>query len=510
MHVAVPVTRRALLRTSLVGLAGAILTACGPAVSPTATPAPAKPTEAPKPAAEPTKPAAATAQTPATPAQPTPTPVPAPQPAAAAPAKATGPAKLSVYTPYTPSLEKEMLGVFAGYHKVNPNVDFDAPIWGGDAGQSYMEGLLARVAAGSPPDATILWHTPVSLGVLGVLLPVDDMMRQSKYSAAENWPKDMFASCQFRGKTYGFPSFNAVYAVWYNQEALEQKGVPSKRDQFPKTWDEWRKVSASYTEWDGDKLKRVGFFPTWSYHPWLWTALNGAAPNYDAEKMRYNIQQPQALETAEYLVKWIDEEFKGSAAKARASGLDFWEDKGGEPAWQDGRLIMAYGGNFSVGMYKSKKVPNFRWDVAKFPTGPKGEKQFSNYAANWTGVLKGSKNPDATFGYLDWLNVEGLAIWSSTQPDLPANRKFDPNFVPQIVVDARGAEYAKDFWSFFKSQGENTARIFESPVAAIEKDQVKRTWERILTKAQPPKEALAEVEALLQRELEKTMKVAGL
>lgn len=43
-------------------------------------------------------------------------------------------------------------------------------------------------------------------------------------------------------------------------------------------------------------------------------------------------------------------------------------------------------------------------------------------------------------------------------------------------MDARGAEFAKDFWAFFK----------------------------------PPKEALAEVETLLQRELEKIMKAVGL
>ncbi len=49
-----------------------------------------------------------------------------------------------------------------------------------------MERFLGSIAAGNPPEATVLWDTPVSLGVRGALRPIDDLMATSQYSQVEN------------------------------------------------------------------------------------------------------------------------------------------------------------------------------------------------------------------------------------------------------------------------------------------------------------------------------------
>src|SRR5206468_942648 len=69
----------------------------------------------------------------------------------------------------------------------------------------HHEVLLARIAAGNPPDATVLWTSPTALAARGSLLPFDALMQKARYGQAENWPPAVLASCWFAGKTYGQP-----------------------------------------------------------------------------------------------------------------------------------------------------------------------------------------------------------------------------------------------------------------------------------------------------------------
>ncbi len=59
-----------------------------------------------------------------------------------------------------------------------------------------------------------------------------------------------------------------VYSMWYNQDMLDAKGIPSDRASFPKTWDEMRRMSKEFTVWDGDRLVSAGFMPNRVPKPW--------------------------------------------------------------------------------------------------------------------------------------------------------------------------------------------------------------------------------------------------
>lgn len=106
----------------------------------------------------------------------------------------------------------------------------------------FNQALIGAITAGNPPDISMLWDSPVSLGAQGAFMPLDDMMKGSKIPV-ETWPGGLLASCQFKGVTYGLPVTAGVYTMWYNAEMLEAKGIKSDRASFPKTWDEMRKMS---------------------------------------------------------------------------------------------------------------------------------------------------------------------------------------------------------------------------------------------------------------------------
>src|SRR5919108_3241292 len=181
----------------------------------------------------------------------------------------------------------------------------------GTGEQEFNEVLLARVAAGNPPDATILWTSPAALAARGALQPLDDLMQTAQYARVENWPSAVLASCRFQGKTYGLPVTAGSCGLWYNREMFERKGIPAGRDDFPKTWAELRRLSKEFTSWRRDRLETAGFIP-WHVAEELpiWSALNGAQL-YDAANRRYTLDAEPNVAMMAYAVEWLDQEYKG-------------------------------------------------------------------------------------------------------------------------------------------------------------------------------------------------------
>jgi len=399
--------------------------------------------------------------------------------------------------------------IAADYAQLNQNIAVEFQCGTGD---SYMEQLLGSIAAGNPPEATILWDTPVSLAVQGALRPLDDLMPTGEYTPFENWPENVLASSQFDGQTWGIPVVSPTYGIWYNEELFEAKGIPSDRASFPKTWDELRKLSKEFTQWDGDRLVSAGFV-FFNVGPYtlggtipVWSALNGGRL-YDAENQRYTIDAEQNVEMFEYFLAWLDEEYQGNAAAALRSGA--WgmspSDEGQPPAFQAGNLAMTEMGSFGMGDIYAYGEPAFtRWNVAPYPVGPSGTETVAGYWPSWLAIPAGTEHPEEMFGYLDYLSGVGVQKWFAAVPDLPTNRKVE-TLVPEIVVEKRGEEFAQDIVGFFRSQFEVATPMWDSPIQSYAIDQLMTAMNNIYGKQASVTDALAEAQRACQAELEKVL-----
>lgn len=481
--------RRFLMGTAAV--TGTFLVACGTPSTPASKPA--ESTAAPvQPAAEATSAPAAS------------TPAPTEAAPTAAPAVAGEPLALEWYSVFGAWGEPGLKAATDVYTKENPNITVKF-FWGGDTSQGALEGLLARIAAGNPPDMEVMWDSPVALGVRGALMPLDELMAASKVSAEGNWPAALFRDCKWQGKAYGLPSFCAVYCLWYNTELMERNGMPATRDDLPKTWDELQALSKEFVQYENGTYKSIGYFPLWNYHPEAWFQNNGGG-SYDDAKIKYTIDSPQNIDTFDYAVKWSDAQYPGGMEAVKGTGWDMWDDLGGEPAFQDGRIFAEYGGNFSAGMYNGETPPQLKWEIATLPRGPQGTKNFSTTWPNWISLPKGAKHPNETFAFVDWFNGEGVRYWCTAgNSDMPGNKKFDPNFISPIISKARGEEYARSWQKFFVEQLDRNADMYLSPVSTFQYDQLQRIGERILKKVTTPAEGLKEAQAACQAELDKVL-----
>lgn len=396
------------------------------------------------------------------------------------------------------------------YHQIEPDVSISAAqCYSGD--QSFNEILLANIAAGTPPDATIIWSSPVAFAVRGALEPLDALMASSRYSQLENWPTGVLASCQFRGETYGLPVTAGAYGIFYNQELFESKGIPSGRADFPTTWDGLRQLSKEFTHWNGDTLEMAGFFP-WSnpadpgsaaVELAIWSAVNGSQL-FDSANLKYTLNSQQNIEMMQYALDWLDEEYKGDLVKITTSGN--WsgnpDAQGRSPAFQDGRLAMLTNGNWFAGDMYGSALAFERWDAGSFPVGPSGANTASGYWPNWLVIPKGSAHVQEAFNYMDYIAGEGILVWFANVPDLPANKTVPSDLVPAKVVEERGEAFAEDIQAFFRGQLDVATAMWTSPVQDYGNDQIGRAIQQILGKQATPEEALTEAQELCQAELD--------
>ena len=302
--------------------------------------------------------------------------------------------------------------------------------------EDFTERILASLAAGSPPDAVIIWSPPVVLASRGAWAPLDDLMASSTYSQLENWPEGVLSSCRWDGKIYGLPATASSYGIFYNEELLESKGISSARDDFPKTWDDLKAMSAEFVEWDGDTLVSAGFIPPYdAIESAIWSATNGGIL-YDADAKRFRLDSDQNIEMLDYGLRWLNEQYKGDWVALTASGNftggGYVDENGRPPAFHAGdhaapsqRILVAsdvYGVEFDGWE---------RWNVAQFPVGPSGTSTASGFWPNWCAIPAGSANPEAAFAWLDYLVVEGMKEWFSQVPDIPTNRQAPTTCSPK-------------------------------------------------------------------------------
>jgi ABC-type glycerol-3-phosphate transport system substrate-binding protein len=400
------------------------------------------------------------------------------------------------------------------YSKLHPDVQF-SPVLCGTGKQDFNTVVLAHITAGNPPDAMVTWNTPVSFGVQGALVQLDDMMAHSKYSQASNWPSSVLASCQFNGKTYGLPASDGSYAFWYNQEWFEKKGIPSSRDKFPKTWDDLRKLSKEFTYWKGNQLVTAGYVPMRAADAespptlYSWPALNGGQI-YDAQSRKYTIDSDQNVAMMEYMVSWLNEEYKGDIVAVERSGnWQFSADAQNRPgAFCAGKMAMSVEGSWNIGDIYNQPLAFTRWEVAPFPVGPGGTKTTSATWPDWLVIPHGSHNVDAAFAWIDYLGSVGMRTWFTSVPDLPANKTVPTNIVPPVVAKKRGQAFAVDVVNFFRHQAAISTPMWNSPVEAYATDQLVKAVSKIMYKSSKPKDALATAQQACQSQLQRTLLTA--
>jgi multiple sugar transport system substrate-binding protein len=459
--------RRGFLRVAAIAGGAAVLAACGgsPAAQPTA--APSAPDAA------------------------------APTSAPAVVEPSGGQVTIEWFNRYTTATTQEVIPLMVGeFEKQYPNIKVNYQNPGN--GEGYVEALLARVAGGNPPDIATLYEPPVEFAARGSLLAIDDFMT----SAATAKPDAFFAaplkSCQWQGKTYGLASSAGAGAMYYNTAMFKEKGIPTDRESFPKTWDELKALSKEFVTEQGGSYETIGFAPfvgnSW-LHP-AWSAMNGGQI-YDSASNTYKLNSDQNVQWLEYWVAWLDFEALNTSGN--------WAGTYPDSGFNQGRASMAAEGSWSS---TDAEIP-FEWEVARFPVGPGGTKSATSFWPNWWALPKGTKHPAEAFLFIEFVATKGWETWYKAIMDTPAWNGFPSTVATTKLVDAVGAERAADVNKFFADYLNDAAEMWTSPVETFAQETINAAVDQVINKKKAAKDALAEAQDLCQAKLNETLKAGA-
>lgn len=477
------VNRRDFLRLATLAGGGALLAACG---APTAT---EKPAEQPTAAAE--QPTATTAE------QPTPAGV------IVNPEVTGDQVKISWWNQFsTPTCQEWFPKIVKDFEDKNPNIKVAFEITGGPpGGGNFTEVLLARIAAGNPPDACTVWDPPSGYGARGAFMAIDELMSGAKNAKKDGFVENVLKTCQFKGATYGLPASAGPGNEFINVKLFQDKNLSTKREDMPKTWDEYKALSAKFTKWEGDNLALAGGIPWaagWLYP--LWIQLNGGLW-FDSQNLQYKLDSDQNAQWLDYWVKWLDEQYNGDIEKLNTQAS--WGDVYPNSAYQLGRIAIQESGSWAC---TDAQIP-FEWEIFKFPVGPSGSKQLADFWPNWFAMPKGSPHPQEAFLFIEHMCTEGWVTWYvEAIMDIPAWKNFPRENVNKTLAKNIGPDRAKEINNFFLDYLNDAGEFWSSPIDAFASDTLGQTVDAVLHKTKTPQAALAEAQKVIQAKLEETMK----
>jgi multiple sugar transport system substrate-binding protein len=444
-----------------------------------------------------------------------------PAPQAVEPTKASEPAKVEekpTEKPAAPSAEQVKVSwwnqfstptckewfpkIVTDFETENPTIKVEFEITGGPpGGGDYNEVLLARIAAGNPPDTCTLWDPPTGMGSRGALATIDNFMNTAKYASPSKFYAGVLKSCQFKGKTYGLPASAGVGCLFMNTKILQDKGISTKRADFPKDWQGYRELSKTLTTWEGDKLTVAGGVPWTS--GWLqstWAQLNGGTI-FDSDKLQYSVSSKENEEWLTFWLDWLNDQYKGDIELLNTFGA--WDDVYPDSNFQKGLLGVSNSGAWAC---TDAQIP-FDWEVVPFPTGPSGKKPLASYWPNWWAMPKGSTHPEQAFLFSEYMTTKGWVTWYvNATMDTPAWIDFPQDSVNKALAKLTGDARAKELQAFFSEELKSVSDMWTSPVEAFANDNLTQAIDAVMHKKSTPAEALANAQKVIQGKLDETLK----
>lgn len=317
------------------------------------------------------------------------------------------------------------------------------------AGEHYtgnvVEKLVASAAAATLPDLSsgVPPHTTQSLGVSGILAPVEGYLKTSRVvKQADIWPT-LLADMTYKGKQYSMPFAPDVRVNYVHSAVLAGAGLSSAKP--AQTWDEMedhvRRISRPGTD------SRLGYTPFWgSGGTGVWLVpfwqLGGELMSPDAEKV--TIDNERGIQVLEWLKRIHDMQGGWDSIVAVRGRLPT-----GNAHFINGTMGYYYATHAERKNPDFRNNPSLQFGFADWPL-PKGGKR-ANYGGDPSIALTaGSKAPAAAWRFLEFLTEERQSLRFAIRYDRipiriktaesPAYHQNDP-FLKLAMEGMRGRKW---------------------------------------------------------------------
>ncbi|MHB8064648.1 MAG: ABC transporter substrate-binding protein [Ruminiclostridium sp.] len=387
-------------------------------------------------------------------------------------------ANISVYNWGTDSDVQIHNAAYARLKEKYPNITVtDNFVTNTASWSEYITKLLALIAAGNPPDMTMMAiEGAAQLANTGSMLDISkyiDNDPEAKPLIQDVSPK-IIDAMKIDGKSLYFPNYWNGMVVFYNTKMFKDAGLSTPTGDWD--WAQFRDAAIKLTKGTG-KDKVYGFgLPAYSVFLNEFPYANGTS-NLTPDNKGSNLTDPKVAESFQYINDLI---YKDGAMPVPQQGVDVAN------LFAGGRIAMCIMAHNSVEQLVNSDLKD--WDVTYAPLNDKQNGSYIFGVAGF-GILKDSENPDACWEVIKELSSQntmkdvaaaGVSLPISrtiaNSPEAlknPANAKIfygiiDKNIkcLPAPVNDSDFEEILSRYYYSMMSKQQNV----ESALAAADKE----------------------------------------
>lgn len=355
--------------------------------------------------------------------------------------------------------------------------------------------VLTAFAANEPLD--VIYVDPMrnnTYAVKGAIIPLDDYLPDLPFPESDWYP--VIGYCRWRGHTWSLPYQDNPNQLGYNPDLVQAAGLTQPRELWQKgqwTKEKYDEYVIKLTKGEGaNKVFGTAITGQGSVRNfpcmWIWGYGGGV---FNAEETHTLIAEPAALAGWTDLAKYLDKgwaptpgDLTGISAAAR------WEKCaiGSTTRWDLANWVR-------TDKWPSlRMVPWFIWPVSK-------KTKVRNFN-NAHGIFSRSKNKDACWTFIKWLTTEGhkmlvdLGICTPLRKSLMADKAWEKSLhLP--VEDAEVYKFSAESVRFL-SHVVNMSEIDKLIVAA---------YESILLKQKTPQQAMSAIVPAIDQILDEGSKM---
>lgn len=360
-----------------------------------------------------------------------------------------------------------------------------------------LEKIATGIVTGTPPDVmTISNDMLTELAWQGAFMPLDQMLAERGVRR-----QDYFPSCwragQVNGRLYALPVTSDSYLLLYNKGAFREAGLDPNRP--PRTLAELDAYAARLTKrGPSGEIERMGFVPWIMWDHSLMYGWMFGGEWYDASTQRVTPTDPAIIRSFEWQRTYAR---KYDINKIMSFQQGFGAYSSAMSPFYAGKVAMIVEGEWQV-TFTRKYAPKLDWGAAPMPPPPGGRIASSGGLVLFA-IPVGSRHPQEAADYIAWYHSH---LRHGTTP------LSDFNYAIHNIPTRRAAAAEKRFMGDSKfrpfvelllnDQVHNDPPI---PDLMLYTDEIDTAREQIIRFQKQPLEAMREVQAKVQRELDRAL-----
>ncbi len=369
----------------------------------------------------------------------------------------------------------------------------------------WQEKLLARVAAGDPPDATYTnFDVQSALALQNTFMALDEQVAQVGLKR-EDFVTPMWDASIWEGKLYAIPGGADFICLFYSKTLFKAVGLDPEAP--PKTAAELIDQSLKILKKDSaGNIENLGYSPVnWEVANWAY--LFGGSW-YDEASKKVTADDPKNVEALEWMADYV--------AKVGADQLMAYQSSQpgnynpGNP-FATGRAAFVFDG-FWFFSTLNDLAPDLDYGVAFWPTLNGTEEERKNYMiGGWMVAMpRGAKQVAASWDFIKYGFIDNSwKMGCDTQNGCTVQSEMDQ--FTKCVTDSMGeSDRMTPYFHLFAETGAAGTRYWPSmPANSFYRDETNRAYDYVVRGEKTAKDALAEDRALTQAELDKALAGGG-